>query len=107
MKLAWWEPCEIPPRRRSRCAPRERVVVRRAEDEVSPAEAAEMIGVTRRFVDRLLGDEVLTCRRLPGRRHPRIRVQDVLAVVDERDARRDGHEALRTAIEDAGLRDQA
>lgn len=85
----------------------ERVVVLRAEDEISPAEAAKMLGVTRQFVDRLLADEVLVCRRLPGSRHRRIRVQDVVAVGVERDARRAGHEALRTAIEDAGLLDQA
>ncbi len=85
----------------------ERVVVFRTDDEVSPAEAAGMLGVTRQFVDRLLADEVLACRRLPGSRHRRIRVQDVVVVGVERDARRAGHEALRTAIEDAGLLDQA
>jgi len=84
----------------------ERVVVLRTEDEISPAEAAKMLGVTRQFVDRLLADETLACRRLPGSRHRRIRVQDVVAVGVERDARRAGHEALRTAIEDAGLLDQ-
>ncbi len=86
----------------------ERVVVLRIDDEVSPAAAAEMLGVTRQFVDRLqLADEALACRRLPGSRHRRIRVRDVVAVGAERDARRAGHEALRTAIEDAGLLDQA
>ena len=85
----------------------ERVVVLRTDEEVSPAEAAEMLGVTRQFVDRLLADEVLACRGLPGRRHRRIRVQDVLAVGVERDARRAGREALRTAIEEDGLLDQA
>ena len=84
----------------------ERVVVLRIDDEVSPAEAAEMLGVTRQFVDRLLADEVLACRRLPGSRHRRIRVQDVVAVGVEPDARRAGREALRTAIEDASLLDQ-
>ena len=83
------------------------MVVLRTDDDASPAEAAEMLGVTRQFVDRLLADEVLACRRLSGSRHRRIRVQDVVAVGAERDARRAGHEALRTAIEDAGLLDQA
>ncbi len=85
----------------------ERVVVLRAEEEVTPAQAAEMLGVTRQFVDRLCEDEVLPFRRLPGSRHRRIRVQDVIDVATERDGRRAGHEAVRAAIEDAGLLDDA
>jgi excisionase family DNA binding protein len=80
-----------------------RVVVLRADDEVTPAKAAEMIGVTRQYVDRLCEDGALAFRRLPGSRHRRIRVQDVLDVVGERDARRAGGDALRAAIKDAGL----
>lgn len=83
----------------------ERVVVLRAEDEVTPAQAAEMLGVTRQFVDRLCEDEVLPFRRLPGSRHRRIRVQDVVDLANEREQRRAGHEALRAAVEDAGLLD--
>lgn len=83
----------------------ERVVVLRAKDEVTPAQAAEMLGVTRQFVDRLCEDEILPFRRLPGSRHRRIRVQDVVEVATEREQRRAGHEALRTAVEDAGLLD--
>lgn len=83
----------------------ERVVVLRAEDEVTPAQAADMLGVTRQFVDRLCEDEVLPFRRLPGSRHRRIRVQDVVELANEREQRRAGHEALRAAVEDAGLLD--
>jgi excisionase family DNA binding protein len=83
----------------------ERVVVLRAEEEVTPAQAAEMLGVTRQFVDRLCEDDVLPFRRLPGSRHRRIRVQDVVDVATEREQRRAGHEALRAAVEDAGLLD--
>lgn len=85
----------------------ERVIVLRAEDEVTPAQAAEMLGVTRQFVDRLCEDEVLPFRRLPGSRHRRIRVQDVVEVAAEREHRRAGHDALRTAMEDAGLIDES
>lgn len=77
-----------------------KVVVLRAEDEVTPAQAAEMLGVTRQFVDRLCGDEVLPFRRLPGSRHRRIRVQDVVDVATEREQRRAGSAALRAAIAD-------
>lgn len=75
-----------------------RIVVLRAEDEVTPAEAAELLGVTRQFVDRLCEDGVLAFRRLPGSRHRRIRVQDVLEVAAEREQRRAGGNALRTAL---------
>ncbi|WP_460002729.1 helix-turn-helix domain-containing protein [Microbacterium xylanilyticum] len=75
-----------------------RIVVLRAEDEVTPAEAAELLGVTRQFVDRLCEDGVLPFRRLPGSRHRRIRVQDVLDVATEREQRRAGGDALRAAL---------
>lgn len=75
-----------------------RVVVLRAEDEVSPARAAELLGVTRQFVDRLCEDGVLPFRRLPGSRHRRIRVQDVIEVAAEREQRRAGAEAIRAAL---------
>lgn len=77
-----------------------RVVVLRAEDEVTPAQAAALLGVTRQFVDRLCEDGVLAFRRLPGSRHRRIRVQDVVAVSDERERRRAGGDAIRAAIGD-------
>lgn len=78
-----------------------RVVVLRSEDEVTPARAAELLGVTRQFVDRLCEEGVLPFRRLPGSRHRRIRVQDVVDVGVEREQRKAGGHALRAAIGDA------
>lgn len=75
-----------------------RVVVLRAEDEVTPAEAADILGVSRQFVDRLCADGVLAFRRLPGSRHRRIRVQDVVAVAAEREHLRAGGDAIRAAL---------
>lgn len=75
-----------------------RVVVLRAEDEVTPAEAAEILGVTRQFVDRLCEDGALPFRRLPGSRHRRIRVQDAVDLATEREQRRSGAEAVRAAL---------
>ncbi|GIG41438.1 helix-turn-helix domain-containing protein [Cellulomonas phragmiteti] len=75
-----------------------RVVVLRAEDELSPAKAAEVLGVTRQFVDRLCEDGVLPFRRLPGSRHRRIRVQDVVDVAAEREQRRTGADAIRATL---------
>lgn len=75
-----------------------RVVVLRAEDEVTPGQAASILGVTRQFVDRLCEDGVLDFRRLPGSRHRRIRIQDVMDVATEREQRRAGGDAIRAAI---------
>lgn len=75
-----------------------RVVVLRAEDEVTPAQAAAILGVTRQFVDRLCSDGVLAFRRLPGSRHRRIRVQDAVDIAAERDQRRAGGDAIRAAL---------
>ena len=78
-----------------------RVLVLRADDEVTPAKAASIIGVTRQFVDRLCADGVLPYRRLPGSTHRRIRVQDVVDVASERESLRAGSNALRKVICDA------
>lgn len=75
-----------------------RVVVMRLEDEVSPAQAGELLGVTRQFVDRLCEDGVLAYRRLPDSRHRRIRVQDVIDLANEREQRRAGSQAIRAAL---------
>ena len=75
-----------------------RVVIVRTDDEVTPAQAADILGVTRQFVDRLCDDGILTFRRLPGSRHRRIKVQDVIEVAADRDERRAGGQAIRAAI---------
>lgn len=74
------------------------VVVVRAEREVTPAGAAELLGVTRQFVDRLLADGTLPFRRLPGSVHRRIKVADVLALAEERDQRRQDAQTIRSAL---------
>lgn len=75
-----------------------RIVVLRADDEVTPTEAAKLMGVTRQFVDRLCEDGVLAFRRLPNSRHRRIRVEDVLEVASEREQRQAGGDAIRAAL---------
>ena len=83
----------------------EDVVLLRSEQEVTPAEAARILGVTRQYVDRLCEDEVLPFRRLPGSSHRRIRVADVIDARDERQRMRDGHAAIVAALAEAGLAD--
>ncbi|MCL2464193.1 MAG: excisionase family DNA-binding protein [Micrococcales bacterium] len=80
-----------------------RVVVLRAEQEVTPAGAAEIIGVTRQFVDRLLAEGELAFHRLPGSTHRRIKLSDVLALAVERQREQAGHTAILDALADAGL----
>lgn len=74
------------------------VVLLRLDQEVTPAGAAALLGVTRQFVDRLLADGTLAFRRLPDSTHRRIEVADVLALGAERDRRRRGAEAMRSAL---------
>lgn len=85
----------------------ERIVVLRTEGEVTPSQAAQMLGVTRQYIDRLCEDGILPYRRLPGSRHRRLRVQDVIEAATERERRRAGREALRNALDDAGLLDES
>jgi excisionase family DNA binding protein len=85
----------------------ERVVVLREDEELTPAQAAKMMKVTRQFIDRLLNDGVLAFHRLPNSTHRRIKVSDVLALAAERERRKVGHAALRDALADMGLLDDA
>jgi excisionase family DNA binding protein len=85
----------------------ERVVVIRDDEAVTPTQAAEMLGVTRQYVDRLMNDGVLPFLRRPGSTHRRVKVADVLALGNDRERRRAGHVALLDALADAGLLDDA
>ena len=76
----------------------ERLIVLRPDREVTPAGAADLLGVTRQFVDRLLADGTLEFRRLPGSKHRRIKVSDVLTLAEERDRRRQGSDAIRAVL---------
>jgi excisionase family DNA binding protein len=49
------------------------------EAEVTPAEAAKLLGVSRQYVDRLIASDVLPVRRLPGSSYRRIPARAVLA----------------------------
>ena len=80
------------------------LIVLRPDQEVTPAGAADLLGVTRQFVDRLLADGVLEFRRLPDSKHRRIKVGDVLALAEERDRRRQGSDAIRSALSQHAIR---
>ncbi len=77
------------------------VVLLRGEAEVSPAEAGELLGLSRQFVARLIEVGTLPARRLPGSRHRRLRVADVVTFAKGRDDRRALiSEAVNTVVDD-------
>ena len=77
----------------------DQVIILRPDQEVTPAGAADLLGVSRQFVDRLLADGGLAFRRLPGSSHRRIKVGDVVELVGERERRRAGAAAIRAALD--------
>ena len=78
------------------------VILLRGESEVSPAEAGELLGISRQFVDRLIDVGKLPARRLPGSRHRRLRVADVVAFGGLRDERRSMISSGVNAMVDGG-----
>jgi excisionase family DNA binding protein len=70
---------------------------------LSPAEAAELLGLSRPFVARLLDAGEIPAERLPRSRHRRIRLSDVLAFQGRRERRRTGRRRLADAVESSGL----
>lgn len=70
---------------------------------LTPAEAAELLGLSRPFVVRLLDDGEIPSERLPSSRHRRIRLTDVLAFAERRERRREGRRRITDALADAGL----
>lgn len=79
------------------------VVLVNEEAEVSPAQAAKLLGVSRQYVDRLIAAEVLPSRRLPKSSYRKIPVRAVLAHRTTRDRKRGGIQSIVQTLTDAGL----
>lgn len=79
------------------------VTVLPSEVALSPAEAAELLGLSRPFVVRLLDEGEIPSERLPRSRHRRVLLSDVLAFQARRDRRRTGRKRIAVAVEEAGL----
>ncbi|HUP70817.1 MAG TPA: hypothetical protein VM142_13530 [Acidimicrobiales bacterium] len=79
------------------------VVLVNEEAEVSPAQAAKLLGVSRQYVDRLIATDVLPSRRLPRSSYRKIPVRAVLAHRMSRDRKRDGIRSIVDTATDAGL----
>ena len=74
------------------------------EAEVTPTEAAKLLGVSRQYVDRLVASGVLPVRRLPGSSYRRIPARAVLAQRAIRERKRAGIRAVVDGAVAAGLK---
>lgn len=81
------------------------VTMLRSDEVLTPNEAAEVLGLSRQYLTRLLDDGVIASDTLPSSAHRRLLLADVLAFQAEREGRRAGVEAFRRAVEDADLAD--
>lgn len=79
------------------------VVLVNEEAEVSPAEAAKLLGVSRQYVDRLIATGVLPTRRLPKSSYRKVPVRAVLAHRVSRDQKRAGIRSVVESAAEAGL----
>jgi excisionase family DNA binding protein len=68
----------------------------------NPAEAGELLGVSRQFVDKLIADGRLAAQFKPGSRHRVVRVVDVLELEASRRAGADRIGATIDTLVDAG-----
>jgi excisionase family DNA binding protein len=79
------------------------VTVLPSEVALTPAEVADLLGVSRPFVVRLLDQGDIPSERLPRSRHRRVLLSDVLAFQSRRDRRRTGRQRMAAAVDEAGL----
>jgi excisionase family DNA binding protein len=79
------------------------VTVMSSEVALSPAEAADLLGLSRPFVVRLLDDEAIPSQHLPQSRHRKVLLSDVLSFQERRARMRDGHRKILEIVEADGL----
>lgn len=80
------------------------VALVRTDDEVSPAKAGELLGLSRQYVDRLINEGALPARHIPGSTHRKLRVADVVAFGERRDERRKLIGKMVDTVTDAGAK---
>lgn len=79
------------------------VIVLATEVRLTPAEAGELLGLSRPFVARLLDAGEIASEYLPGSRHRVVRLADVLEFQARRERRRAGRRRIADAVEAADL----
>lgn len=82
------------------------VTMLRSDEVLTPNEAAEILGVSRQYLTRLLDDGAMPSETLPASLHRRLLLADVLAFQSERERRRSGMAAFRDAVAHADLGDE-
>lgn len=70
---------------------------------MTPAEAGDLLGLSRPFVVRLLNEGKIPAEYLPGSRHRVVRLTDVLEFQAKRERRRAGRKRIAAAVEKADL----
>ena len=75
------------------------VTVVSSEVALSPAETADVLGLSRPFVVRLLDDGAIPSQRLPQSRHRRVLLSDVLAFHERRARMREGRRRIAEIAE--------
>lgn len=80
------------------------VVIVGEEAELSPAQAAKLLGVSRQYVDRLVAAEMLPVHRLPNSSYRKIPARAVLAYKKTRDRKREGIRRIVADATAAGLK---
>jgi excisionase family DNA binding protein len=79
------------------------VTVLPSDVTLTPAEAGELLGLSRPYVVRLLDQEEIPFERVPRSRHRRVRLSDVLAFQARREQRRAGRRRIADAVEASDL----
>lgn len=79
------------------------VMVIAAEVTLTPAEAAELLALSRPFVAKLLERGDIPSEFLPGSRHRRVKLEDVLAFQERRQRRAEGRRRISDIADTASL----
>lgn len=79
------------------------ITVLPTEVMLTPAETGKLLGLSRPFVARLLDEGQIPSQRLPGSRHRKVLLADVLAFAETRKRRSDGRRRIADAVADADL----
>lgn len=73
------------------------------ETRLTPNEAAELLGVSRPFLLRLINEGILPAEFLPGSRHRHLRLSDVLEFQAGRERRREATRRISEIVEEYDL----
>ncbi|GIH23883.1 excisionase [Acrocarpospora phusangensis] len=73
------------------------------ETRLTPSETAQLLGLSRPFVSRLIDEGEIPAQHLPGSRHRLVRLADVLAFQARRERRAEGRRRISDIVEDEDL----